>query len=126
MIAPLFYLRGQSDRRVKPMRRVPFPVVLLTSFQLLASGCVYLQNGAKLKTATDAADKFATFQKSSADTYQTMLANQQKLEDAFEQDFERQSSLHAQALAIAVPDYTWPDICHQLESFTDEFVKIRA
>ena len=99
---------------------------LVAGVSLLASGCIYLQNGAQLKTTNDAADKFAAFQKSSADSYQTMLANQQKLEDAFEKDFERQSSLHAQALAVAVPDYNWPYIRGQLVSFTASDAAIRA
>ncbi len=55
-----------------------------------------------------------------------MLANQQKLENAFDEDFERQSSLHAQALAIAVPDYKWPYIRNRLASFKDADAAIRA
>lgn len=116
---------GQNERRFS-MLKLSILLSFLAAVPLLTSGCIYLQNGAQLKTANDASDKFAAFQKSSADTYETMLANQQKLEDAFEEDFQRQSSLHAQALAIAVPEYNWPYIRKQLESFTAAQAAIRS
>jgi len=70
---------------------------------ILASGCFrlpYLQDAGQLKTANDASSKFADYQKTSAAGYQTMLANQKTLEDAFE-IVSRQGSF----LPYAIPQF---------------------
>src|SRR5712691_3717239 len=108
------------------MKSVRFKSSLIVAVATLASGCgislPYLQNAGQLKTANDASAKFTDFQKASPDAYQTMLANQKKLEDAFEQDFQRRSDLHAEALAIDVANSKWPCIKERLTAFDQDLI----
>ena len=81
------------------------------------SGCVYLQNDSQLKTATDASQKFAAFGSATPTPFQAMLKNQQTLEAAFQQDFLRQSDLHAQAVALSLPGKSWQNLRTDLHSY---------
>ncbi|MGO9605080.1 MAG: hypothetical protein ACLQAT_17120 [Candidatus Binataceae bacterium] len=91
-------------------------VALFLAVSGSVASCVYLQNDSQLKTATDASQKFSAFEKSTPTPFQAMLDNQQKLESVLQEDFERQSDLHAQAVVLSLPDKTWQQLRTELLS----------